>query len=394
MDHSESECRNGHHRHSLSPSKHDGGITNEDSGAESLSPRHMSAPETLIISPSSSSIGSPSQLNNSASDRDAPINPFRMEFDDDRDERDSPLYNNAADDKQSTHNNLSRAALSPNTNDTSEGPEQNSDHAMIGLHRIPSLSLSTYSGYDTEEDEDGVLKRFHDQAKNSLRMNLSLRSDDDDDSVYSAVNTSADVNEETSRSSSSHGGKATRKKKKRPADRIKSAIHGMRKAHEDAQRLRSTRQFLAMSEGNRSAHSFTEAICLSPWCDFSYGRGMAVMLSVLFVLVTVTFALIKLEHLAGGIWTFILGITVILVRRFWVPIYWLVWGQFVEKRRRRNMQRYDTLNGERERTASVEMAVQNFEMQHHDESEVEFTDEVAEYGEVTNNDSQSLGELA
>jgi hypothetical protein len=58
------------------------------------------------------------------------------------------------------------------------------------------------------------------------------------------------------------------------------------------------------------------------------------------------------------------------------------------------MQRYDTLNGERERTASVEMAVQNFEMQHHDESEVEFTDEVAEYGEVTNNDSQSLGELA
>jgi hypothetical protein len=59
------------------------------------------------------------------------------------------------------------------------------------------------------------------------------------------------------------------------------------------------------------------------------------------------------------------------------------------------MQRYDTLNGERERTASVEMAVQNFEkLQHHNESEVEFTDEVAEYGEVTNDDSQSLGELA
>jgi hypothetical protein len=359
-------------------------ILNHDE-AEPRTPRHMPAPETLVISPASSSLGSPSQLHDSSPhDGAVPMNPFRLDFDDDRDERDSPLYNTAMMNDDGTtqsaqsNNNLSRTSF-PNEEQAAEN--------TIRLNRVPSLSLSTYSGYDTDEDEDGVLKRFHDQAKSTTRMMQLNTSLDDDESVYSAVNT--EENEEPgSRSSSSHGGMSRKKKKKKkPADRIKDAIDGMRKAHEDARRQRSTRQFLAMSEGNRSAHSFTEAICLSPWCDFSSGRGMMAMVAVLFLLVSVVVTLIKFEHLAVGVWTLILGIVVILIRRFWVPIYWLVWGQFVEKRRRRNMQRYDTLNGQ----ASVEMAVQNFEkVQDYDEREIEFGDEAVDEA----NGNSTTGELA
>lgn len=385
MDHSQPQCGNGQQRHSThSPSMKGEDILNHDE-VEPRTPRHMSAPETLVISPASSSLGSPSQLHDSTPhDSAVPMNPFRLDFDDDRDERDSPLYNTAMMNDDGTtqsaqsNNNLSRTSF-PNEEQAAEN--------TIRLNRVPSLSLSTYSGYDTDEDEDGVLKRFHDQAKSTTRMMQLNTSLDDDESVYSAVNT--EENEEPgSRSSSSHGGMSRKKKKKKkPADRIKDAIDGMRKAHEDARRQRSTRQFLAMSEGNRSAHSFTEAICLSPWCDFSSGRGMMAMVAVLFLLVSVVVALIKFEHLAVGVWTLILGIVVILIRRFWVPIYWLVWGQFVEKRRRRNMQRYDTLNGQ----ASVEMAVQNFEkVQDYDEREIEFGDEAVDEA----NGNSTAGELA
>jgi hypothetical protein len=385
MDHSQPQCGNGQQRHSThSPSMKGEDILNHDE-AEPRTPRHMPAPETLVISPASSSLGSPSQLHDSSPhDGAVPMNPFRLDFDDDRDERDSPLYNTAMMNDDGTtqsaqsNNNLSRTSF-PNEEQAAEN--------TIRLNRVPSLSLSTYSGYDTDEDEDGVLKRFHDQAKSTTRMMQLNTSLDDDESVYSAVNT--EENEEPgSRSSSSHGGMSRKKKKKKkPADRIKDAIDGMRKAHEDARRQRSTRQFLAMSEGNRSAHSFTEAICLSPWCDFSSGRGMMAMVAVLFLLVSVVVTLIKFEHLAVGVWTLILGIVVILIRRFWVPIYWLVWGQFVEKRRRRNMQRYDTLNGQ----ASVEMAVQNFEkVQDYDEREIEFGDEAVDEA----NGNSTTGELA
>lgn len=363
MDQSQPQCGSGQQRHSLHSSSKKMDQTNQD-GAEPRSPsRHMSAPETLLISPASSSLGSPSQINESGiNDHDVPMNPFRLDFADDRDETDSPVHNNY-DDNQSAHsNNMSREE------------EQSAIHT-IGLQKTPSLSLSTYSGYDSEEDEDGVLKRFHDQAKSSLAMNLSL---DDDESVYSAVNTE----EGGSRSSSSHGGRS--RKKKRPADRIKDAIHGMRKAHLDAQRQRSTRQFLAMSEGNRSAHSFTEALCLSPWCDFSSGRGMISMLGVICILTAVVTALIKFEHLAGGVWTLILGIAIILIRKFWPAISWLAYGQFVEQRRRRNMQRYDTLNGEHERTTTLEMGVQNNleAVQDHGEDEIQFRDDAQGGGEL------------
>eukprot|EP00804_Cyclotella_cryptica_P013179 CCRYP_006967-RA/>CCRYP_006967-RA protein AED:0.38 eAED:0.38 QI:0/-1/0/1/-1/1/1/0/417 len=382
-------------------------------GAAPLSPHLMSTVDNLVISPASSSIGSPSR---DFAD-DAPANPFRLDFDEDRDERSTPLYKDAVlngddDDNHSTHsNNLSRVSLSSsrsndgsNTMDYSEvGPEQNDfDLAPVNLNRIPSLSLSNHSGYDTDEDEDGVLRRFHDQAKSALRlsMSVSLRSDDDDESVYSAVNTSADVDDEnqrrndadalTGRCSRNQGEKnnRARKKKKSATDRIRDAIHGMRKAHQDAQLQRSTRRFLAMSEGNRTAQSFTEALCLSPWCDFSYGRGMALMMGVLFILVAVAIALSKLGHSAGGIWTCTLGITVVLVRRFWVPLYWLVWGQFVEKRRRRNIQMYDTLNGER--PSGLQMSVQNFErVQDYDDGAIEFTDAAVESRNPEVNDSTS-----
>ena len=304
------------------------------------------------------------------------------------------------DDDRNEHNNISIESIDGGNdsaqynNDTPRSPIsstlsdadiynddsiQKSDHA-IGLQRVPSLSLSTYSGYDTEEDEDGVIRRFHDQARSSLHMNLSLCSDDDD-SVYSAVNT-----EDSERTARSGGFGAGRKKKKRPADHIKDAIHGMRKAHNDAQRQRSTRQFLAMSEGGRTAHSFTEAICLSSWCDFNSGRGMVVMLGVLIILVAVVVALIKFEHLTGGVWTLILGLVVILLRRFWVPVYWLVWGQFVEKRRRRNMQKYDSLYGGRGRA-------ENFEKPDRDENESELNEKAEELENDMSNNEVS-GELA
>ncbi|KAL7517891.1 hypothetical protein ACHAWX_002766 [Stephanocyclus meneghinianus] len=407
MDHSQPQSGNqGHRQHS----QHTNGNDDADGygGVVPLSPNLMSTVENIVISPASSSIGSSSH----DFANDAPPNPFRLDFDDDRHERNTPPYKDVAlsddEDNHSTHSNsLSRVSLSSSNSNMGNiateggelGTEQNDvvDPAPVELNRIPSLTLSPHSGYDTDEDEDGVLRRFHDQAKSALRhsMSMSLRSDDDDDeSVYSAVNASLDADDEKHRrnnGSSHHGEKnnGTRKKKKRPADLIKNAIHGMRKAHRDAQLQRSTRRFLAMSEGNRTAQSFAEAVCLSPWCDFSYGRGLAVMMGVLFILVALAVALSKFGHLAGGIWTCTLGIALVFVRRFWVPLYWLVWGQFVEKRRRRNIQLYDTLNGER--PSGLQMSVQNFErVQDYDDGDIGFTDdEAVESGNSNVNDSAS-----
>lgn len=370
MDHSKPQCGSEQNRRYSSPTKGSSSVANDGESA-ALSPHRTSMVDNLVVSPASSSIGSPScdfARNGSVHDDEAPINPFL--FDDDRDE-----CNYSA----NSQNNLSRASLASSKSNADSHATVNNETQTeqdLTLNRVPSLNLSTYSGYDTDEDEDGVLRRFHDQARSSLQITLSLRSDDDE-SVYSAVNTSADIDEgnlhrnhsdaSIFRSSSSHGENRTRKKKKKPTDHIKDAFHGMRKAHRDAQRLKSTRRFLAMSEGNRTAHSFTEAICLSPWCDFSYGRGLALMMSVLCFLVGLAILLSKFGHLAGGIWTCVLGITILLVRRFWVPIYWLVWGQFVEKRRRRNMQLYDSLNGER--TGGVELSMQDGEVGFADEEE-------------------------
>ena len=239
---------------------------------------------------------------------------------------------------------------SDSNNIDNELDQNDSDHIIEIVQTLPSLSLIG-SGYDTEEDDDGVLKRFHDQANSSLQLNLGPVNDDD--SPHSP----------NSDQSTKHNDNITdgtqRKKMKPTADRIKDVIDGMRTAHENAQRQRSTRQFLAMSEGRITAHSFTEIICLSSWCDFYSGRGNAVMVAILFILVSVVYALIRFEHFAGGIWTLVLGITVIIIRRFWVQIYWLVWGQFIEKRRRSNVQRYDALNEEMNRTNSDEMSSQN-----------------------------------
>jgi hypothetical protein len=374
MDHSQPQCGNGQQHHSLhSPSKKGEDIMNRD-GADI-----MSAPDTA--------------LQDSSSPRD---------LDDDRDERDSPsLFN---DPMMNDYNDVNNGTAAQSTqqsdnSSTSRTHQEQTSTDAIRLNTNPSLSLSTsYSGYDTEEDEDNILKRFHDQttisSKSILMLNTSL--DGDEDSVYSAVHTEEEEEDTTTPNGSSHHGKSRKNKKKKPTDVIKSAIQGMRKAHEEAKRQRSTRQFIAMTEGHRTASSFTEAICLSPYCDFSSQRGMITMMAVLILLTAVVVALIKLEHLAGGVWTFVVGIVILFVRRFWVPIYWLVWGQFVEKRRRRNMARYDTLNGgEREngsRSASgeIRMGVQNdnFEkVQDYDESEMEFVEE-------TNDNNSTLGELA
>jgi hypothetical protein len=101
---------------------------------------------------------------------------------------------------------------------------------------------------------------------------------------------------------------------------------------------------------------------------------MVIMFASALLCILVAVALGGSGHITGGICTVTISIVIILVRRFWVAIYWLVWGQFLEKRRRRNMQVYDTLNGEN--PGGLEIPVQEFEsVQDFDDvdGEVEFT---------------------
>ncbi|KAL7469552.1 hypothetical protein ACHAXS_009805 [Conticribra weissflogii] len=232
-----------------------------------------------------------------------------------------------------------------------------------------SLNLSVLSGYDTEEDEDGVLRRYGNHVLASTKNAIAImRSDDEEDSVYSAVNQSTDDVDENenrarihssqsslSRSSSTSG--SGRKKSKGTLGRIRGIINGMRRAHEDARLHRSTRRFLAMSEGQRTAQGWTESICLSPWCDITTGRGGALMSGLLTLCAIVAGALGKGGHLTWGIWIAVFGVLIILIKVFWVPIHWLVVGQFLEKRRRQNMQVYETLNGGN--PGGIEIPVQN-----------------------------------
>eukprot|EP00956_Cyclotella_meneghiniana_P003627 scaffold4432_cov76-Cyclotella_meneghiniana.AAC.4 len=286
------------------------------------------------------------------------------------DDHEKPRYTDLSDDgNNSIQSDEPNFQLYPSESDSNnidnEQDQNDSDHIEMG-QAIPSLSLIG-SGYDTEEDDDGVLKRFHDQANSSLQLNLGPLNDDHH--LHSP-------NSELSTNQNGNVTDGTQRKKRKPtADRIKDVIHGMRTAHENAQRQRSTRQFLAMSEGRITAHSFTEIVCLSSWCNFDSGRGMAVMIAILFILVSVVYALIRFEHYAGGIWTFVLGITVITIRRFWVQIYFLVWGQFIENRRRRNVQRYDALNEEMNRTISNELPSQNG-VDHNTENDTEYCEKM------------------
>mmetsp|Transcript_8347 Transcript_8347/g.15239 ORF Transcript_8347/g.15239 Transcript_8347/m.15239 type:complete len:102 (-) Transcript_8347:9-314(-) len=73
--------------------------------------------------------------------------------------------------------------------------------------------------------------------------------------------------------------------------------------------------------------------------------------------VLVASALGKGGHLTWGIWIIVIGAGTILMKVFWVPIHWLAVGQFLEKRRRQNMQVYETLNGGN--PGGIEIPVQN-----------------------------------
>lgn len=384
-----------HHEHMLNAVDNDGGAAVHDksttSSSSSTAQNQPSSLDDIVISPS---MGEEYKLYD-VDGSTTPINPFRLD-----NNGHSESYHdkaNTEDKMNGSHSLDSEEDLADISISSPQSTQQNAggntmedlENDPPDLTRNPSLSLSAYSGYDSEEDEDGILGRYGIQVLASTsNAVLGMRSHDDDESVYSAVNTSAEMDDENdhrlrsntsdtsfSRSSSSNGGSRNpRRKKKRPRDRIKDAINGMRRAHQDAQRQRSTRRFLAMSEGTQTPHSFTETICLSPWCDFSSGRGMVIMFASALLCILVAVALGGSGHITGGICTVTISIVIILVRRFWVAIYWLVWGQFLEKRRRRNMQVYDTLNGEN--PGGLEIPVQEFEsVQDFDDvdGEVEFT---------------------
>lgn len=341
------------------------------------SPRAFSSADSVVISPASSSLGaSPphdfTSIDFSPDDDedDAPMNPFRLNFDEEGNNFDTSTAFDGADKVDKT--------------DGVEGSDRDNENIENGADNgrespTHSLNLSVLSGYDTEEDEDGVLRRYGNHVLASTKNAIAImRSDDEEDSVYSAVNQSADDIEENeintngnsnrpnrarinssqsslSRSSSTSG--SGRRKPKGTLGKIRGVINGMRRAHKDARLHRSTRRFLAMSEGQRTAQGWTESVCLSPWCDITTGRGIALMFGALSLCVLVAGALGKGGHLTWGIWIVVIGAIIILIKVFWVPLHWLVVGQFLEKRRRQNMQVYETLNGGN--PGGIEIPVQN-----------------------------------
>jgi len=226
------------------------------------------------------------------------------------------------------------------------------------------LSLSIYCCDANEEDEEGVLMRYGSHGH---------LADQDNESIYSApCRTRTNASDESHRQSIVDKD-LTHEDKKIPREKIKDAINGMRRADENAQLQRSTRRFLAMSEAQRTPQTLTQTICLSPWCDFSHGRGMALMLGAVSLCLITAVVLGSQGRLGLGIGTSISGVSIILVRRFWVPLYWLVWGQFVEKRRRRNMQLYDTLHGDHRGRALSVLNITSVE--NIDDREIEFSND-------------------
>mmetsp|Transcript_15913 Transcript_15913/g.33281 ORF Transcript_15913/g.33281 Transcript_15913/m.33281 type:complete len:419 (-) Transcript_15913:47-1303(-) len=339
--------------------------------------RAFSSVDNLVISPASSSLGaSPphdfTSVDFSPDDDevDAPMNPFRLTFDREGNNFDTNTPFDSAENIDVTGG----VEGSDRVNESIENDANNGRESPTH-----SLNLSVLSGYDTEEDEDGVLRRYGNHVLASTKNAIAImRSDDEEDSVYSAVNQSTDDIEDNnmntngnsngpnrarihssqsslSRSSSTSG--SGRRKSKGTLGKIRGVINGMRRAHEDARLHRSTRRFLAMSEGQRTAQGWTESICLSPWCDITTGRGIALMFGALTMCVLVASALGKGGHLTWGIWIIVIGAGTILMKVFWVPIHWLAVGQFLEKRRRQNMQVYETLNGGN--PGGIEIPVQN-----------------------------------
>lgn len=383
----------------VSAKEHVDNANNTDADNKS-SPRRYSSIDDLVISPASSSLcESPPQgfsaceAHGVDDDEDGPINPFRLDFEN---EQNNFEINRSYHSSNSLNGGGNKNQPLQTMIRQNNGVHEDDDDGNNGGRTSPtnSLSLSVLSGYDTEEDEDGVLRRYGSHVLASTKNAImGVRSDDDEDSVYSAINQSADIAYEDddaesnnvgngsthnnshhssnrarldsrfSRSSSSSGGGGNggrrKQKDKGLRDRIRDVINGMRRAHEDARLHRSTRRFLAMSEGQRTAQGWTESVCLSPWCDFTTGRGVALMFGALTLCVMVAGALGKGGHLGWGIWIGVIGIVIILIKVFWVPIHWLVVGQFMEQRRRRNMQVYDNLNGEN--PGGVEIPVQDFE---------------------------------
>mmetsp|Transcript_35301 Transcript_35301/g.51882 ORF Transcript_35301/g.51882 Transcript_35301/m.51882 type:complete len:365 (-) Transcript_35301:203-1297(-) len=86
-------------------------------------------------------------------------------------------------------------------------------------------------------------------------------------------------------------------------------------------------------------------LCLSAWCDLCEFRGMVLVL--MFVIAIVGgYKWMEKEGVVLRHLVMFLGIVLVLIRVFWWPIYWYLWGERVQRRRQATMELYDGLNGE------------------------------------------------